>query len=103
MPAVTKGEAVERLTRAVKEELPPDELQEVYHELFPDQAHRSPDGKEGGTPLVQRLVDYLNGGLAVEELVDLWKLILPRDRRVWYNEEEDRIHYNEQVQTIPTK
>ena len=34
---------------------------------------------------------------AAEEIVDLWNVLFPADRNVWYDEQEDKIHYNEEL------
>ena len=34
---------------------------------------------------------------AAEEIVDLWNVVFPATRNVWYDEEDEKIHYNEEV------
>ena len=34
---------------------------------------------------------------AAEEIVDLWNVLFPADRNVWYDEQEDKIHYTEEL------
>ena len=36
-------------------------------------------------------------GLEAEEIVDLWNVVFPEDRNVWYDEEAKTIHFNEEV------
>ena len=36
-------------------------------------------------------------------MIDLWGLIFPRHRNVWYDEEEERIHYNEEAEPVPSE
>ena len=100
MPVVTKDEAVELLIHAVQERLGADELLEVYREAFPDNACTEEGAQEDVTPLVEELVDHVNGGLKIEEVVDLWGLIFPRHRNVWYDDEEERLHYNEEAEAV---
>ena len=52
--------------------------------------------------LKKELVSYLNSGLAVEQLLDLWGLFFVTNRDIWYDEEEDRIHY-EEAEAISTE
>jgi hypothetical protein len=41
--------------------------------------------------------------LEIDEVIDLWRLILPRHRNLWYDEEEERIHYNEEAEAVPSE
>ena len=89
MPALSKAEAVERLAAGV-ERAKPSDLPEIYAELFPE---RPP----GATPVASEIVRLIRGGLEAEEMVDLWNVVFPEDRHVWYNEETRAIHFNEEL------
>jgi hypothetical protein len=39
-------------------------------------------------------------GLEIDEIMDLWGLIFPKHRNVWYDEEEEHIHYNEETEAV---
>jgi len=39
----------------------------------------------------------LTSHLDAEEIVDLWNVVFPQDRNVWYDEEAKAIHYNEEM------
>lgn len=99
MPAVTQAEAVARLTKAVEENLDAYDLLEVNNEVFPDSRTTIEEVQRDPQPFVERLVKHLKG-LDVEWIVHLWPVICPRDRRVWYNEEDDRIYYNEDIEYL---
>jgi hypothetical protein len=101
MPVVTKDKALELLTNEVQEKLGADELLEVYNEVFPDDPYAEEEAHEDVTPLIEQLVDHLNSGLEVEEVIDLWGLTFPRHRNVWYDDEEERLHYNEEAEAVP--
>ncbi|HEX5244855.1 MAG TPA: hypothetical protein VFW23_16480 [Tepidisphaeraceae bacterium] len=89
MPALTKEQATEKLAQDV-EQARLAALSEIYAELFPEQpAVRIPSASE----LAQRI----RAGLEWEEIVDLWNVVFPKDRNVWYDEEDDRIHYDEEL------
>jgi hypothetical protein len=88
MPALTKAEASEKIVRAV-EKARADELVEIYAELFPDR----PAPPE---PRIGDIVGYIRHGLLAEEIVDLWNVVFPADRNVWYDEEENAIRYNDE-------
>ena len=89
MPALSTAEAAERLAKAV-ENAKPTVLTEIYAELYPEKP-------SAGTPSAIELAQHVRSGLEVEELVDLWNVIFPADRNVWYDEEDEKIHYNEEA------
>ena len=99
MATVTREQAVDLLTKQVEEHFGVDELLEVHNELFPDEPFTEEEAHEDYIPLVERIVDHLKGGLEPEEIVEVWSLIFPRHRNVWYDEEEERFHYNESKPT----
>jgi hypothetical protein len=103
MPVVTKDGALELLTNEVQEKLGADELLEVYNEVFPDNPSTEEAAHEDVTPLIERLVDHVNSGLEIDEVIDLWGLIFPRRRNVWYDEEEERLHYNEEAEAVSSE
>jgi hypothetical protein len=89
MPALSTNDAAERLTRGV-EKAKPAALAEIHAELFPE--------KPVATALsAADLARHVRSGLEAEELVDLWNVVFPADRNVWYDEEDEKIHYNEEV------
>lgn len=93
MPAIPLKEAVERLAKAV-EQSGSDDLVEIYGELYP--AHSRPD--VSGTKaalLATELAAHVRKGIEPEEVVDLWNVIFPADRRVYYDEEERVLRYDE--------
>jgi hypothetical protein len=102
MPAVTKDKALELLTNEVQEKLGTDELLEVYNEVFPDDPYTE-EVHEDAMPLIERLVDHVNRGLETDEVIDLWGLIFPRHRNVWYDDEEERLHYNEEAEAVSSE
>jgi hypothetical protein len=103
MPAVNKDQALELLTRQVEENLGTDELLEVYNEVFPDDPCTEEDAEADSGRLVEQLADHVNSGLEIDEIMDLWRLILPGHRNLWYDEEEEMIHYNEKAETVPSE
>jgi hypothetical protein len=81
MPALTKAEATEKIARAI-EKATADELVEIYAELFPERT--TPPA-----PVAGDIVEYIRHGLLAEEIVDLWNVVFPEDRDIWYDEEKD--------------
>lgn len=89
MPAVSTNEAAERLAKVV-EKAKLNTLTEIYAELFPD---KPAVAVQSAADLAQ----HVRSGLDAEELVDLWNVVFPADRNVWYDEEDEKIHYNEEA------
>ncbi|MGO9597348.1 MAG: hypothetical protein ACLP7Q_04940 [Isosphaeraceae bacterium] len=89
MPMLSKAEAAERLAASV-ERAKPSQLPEIYSELFPERAPAAP-------PVASEIARHIRGGLEAEEIVDLWNVVFPEDRNVWYEDETKAIHFNEEV------
>jgi hypothetical protein len=89
MPAISKDEAAEKLAKGVEKARPID-LAEIYSELFPERP--SPP-----SPVAGDIARHIRSGLEAEEIVDLWNVVFPEDRNVWYDEEARAIHYNEEM------
>ena len=89
MPALSANEAAERLAKAV-EKSKPTALTEIYAELFPERP-------AAAQPSAADLAKHVRTGLEAEEIVDLWNVVFPADRNVWHDEEDDKIHYNEEA------
>lgn len=89
MPALSTIEAAERLACGI-ENAKPTSLTEVYAEIFPERPAVT-------APSATDLAQLVRSGLAAEELVDLWNVVFPADRNVWYDAEEEKIHYNDEV------
>lgn len=89
MPALSTNEAAERLAMVV-EKARPTTLTEIHAELFPEKPAVA-------APSAAELARHVRSGLDAEELVDLWNVVFPADRNVWYDEEDKIIHYNEEA------
>jgi hypothetical protein len=103
MPVITKQHALELLTNEVQAKLGADELLEVYNEVFPDHPYTAEEVAKDSGPLVEQLVDHIEGGREIDEVMDLWGLIFPKHRNVWYDDEEERIHYNQEPEAVPSE
>ena len=99
MATITKQRAVDRLTHAVKE-ADADDLVEIYNELFPAEPTTEEQAHAGPFSLVERIVAHIARGLEVEEILDLWNVIFPTHRRVWFDEDEGLMHYDEKIETV---
>lgn len=89
MPTLSTNEAADRLAKGV-ENAEPTTLREIYFELYPQNS-------SDVAPSAFDLAQYVRSGLEAEELVDLWNVVFPADRNVWYDEEDEKIHYNEEA------
>ena len=89
MPALTMSEAAEKLAKVV-ELSKPSALAQIYAELFPEKTSSTP-------PLASDLARHIRHGLAAEEVVDLWNVVFPEDHHVWYDDEANELHYNEEM------
>ncbi len=99
MATITKRQAVDRLTQAISE-AHPDDLVEIYNELFPEKPTTEDEAKEAPSSLVKKIVAHIGGGLEVEEIIDLWHVIFPKHRRVWFDEDEGVLHYAEKIEPV---
>ena len=88
MPAISKLEAADRLARAV-ERASCDDLNVIFGELYPTKALPL------GGPRAADLARHIRGDLEPELLVDLWNVVFPMHRDVFFDEEEGALRYNE--------
>jgi hypothetical protein len=97
MATITKQQAVDQLNQAVGE-AGPDDLVEIYNELFPKTPTTEDQANENPTALLKTIRAHIDRGLEVEEILDLWNVIFPTHRGVWYDEDEGLIHYDEKLE-----
>ncbi len=88
MPVLSKTEALEKVAQGVEAARGSD-LPEIYAEIFPENT--------GAVPTATEIARSVREGLEAEEIVDLWNVVFPEDRQVWYDEEADSICYNEEM------
>src|SRR5215813_1102118 len=94
MPIISKEEAVERMIRQV-EKYDLYELLEVHNELLRKEKRTEAEARLDPKPMIKRLIEYIRKS-DIGSLVFLWGFIFPvRYRNIWYEEEEDGIHYDE--------
>jgi len=99
MATITKQQAVDRLTKAVRK-AGPDDLAEIHNELFPEKPTTEDKAKEDPSAFVKKIVAHIDNGLEVEEILDLWHVIFPKHRTVWFDEDEGLLHYAERVEQV---
>jgi hypothetical protein len=42
----------------------------------------------------------MDKGLEVEEILALWSVVFPKQRRVWFDEDESLVHYDEKTEPV---
>ena len=101
MPEVTPADAVRTLTENVRA-MDLDDLRDAHNELFPETPIPPIDprtsSQEAG--IRQKVLTYLAGGVAVEEILDLWSAVFPEAWNVYYDDESGTIHYLVEPQAI---
>jgi len=98
MATITKQQAVDRLAQAI-EKSNADDIVETYKEVFP--AVPVADVKAKAPPaLLQEIMAHVGAGLYVEEILDLWRVVFPWSRRVWFDEEEGLLHLEEESEWV---
>lgn len=95
MSVLTKDEAVERMSAEISQ-FGYDDLVEVHNELFPASPESTDSGQVDCDEVLAGITRHIQGSLEVEEIVDLWNVVFPKDRNVWYDEETESIHFNEE-------
>ena len=95
MPAMKKDQAISKLTQAIHA-LQQDDIVDVYNELFPEHPSDATRVNENPHQFQEQILDQIDKGLEVEELLDLWRVVFPKDRRVHFNEETNELTYNDQ-------
>ena len=96
MATVPKKQAVEQLRQAVGV-AGADDLVEIYNELFPEKPTNLSEVERNPSTFVKRILAHIDSGLEVQEILDLWNVIYPKHRRVWFDEDDGRMHYDEKV------
>ena len=92
MSAIKKSEAVERLAQAVAASSLED-LADIFAELFPDAPRlwASDAEKRRG-----EVTEYVRTKMEPEEMVDLWNVVFPADRNVYYDDADGLLCYNQE-------
>lgn len=93
MLSIEKTLALEKLAKAV-ENSSADNLVEVHAELFP--ARPLPNVTSAAIEHLGRtLAQHVREGLEPEEMVDLWNVVFPTNRNVYFDDEDQTLRYNE--------
>ena len=99
MPEITKDQAVEKLKRAIAEFHTYD-LRDIYNEFFPRELATEEEALADETKLAKQIEDHIRRGLEIEEILDLWPVVFPGYRNAYYDEETDKIHFEEESEPL---
>ena len=92
MSAIRKSEAVEKLAQAVNA-ASSDDLADICAELFPDRPRLRP--ADAGTRRPE-ISGHVRTKMEPEEMVDLWNVVFPGHRNVYYDDAEGLLCYNQE-------
>jgi hypothetical protein len=92
MSTIELAEANKELLAAI-ECMNVDNLLQAYGELFPDDPLPMPDEVTNASSYLRKIVERFEQGLEPEAAVDLWNVAFPHDRRVYFNEADDLLHF----------
>jgi hypothetical protein len=99
MAEIARDQAVQRLTQALPP-MGPDDLAEVYNELFPTQPATVNQARQERARLLDRITDHIRLGLQPEEIVALWNVVFPNYWKVVYDEETNTIQYRDETEPV---
>ena len=92
MPEVAPNVAVQTLSEKVRA-MDLDDLRDAHNELFPETPIPRIEPSSQGIGVRQKVLTYLAGTLAVEEILDLWSVVFPEAWNIYYDDETGKIHY----------
>lgn len=101
MSTINKSQAVEILAEAVRSAAPED-LVEIYYELFPGMTAAEETETASSLNMAEKVLQHFSAGLEVEEILDLWNVVFPSHRNVWFDEFEEQLHYDEESTPVET-
>lgn len=99
MATMTKGQAVDRLTHAIKKGNSYD-LVEIYNELFPEKPTTEDEAIADPSGILNKVIAHIELGLEDQEVLDLLHVVFPLYREVWFDEEEGLVHYTEKLDRV---
>ena len=101
MSAISSDQAAELFIEGVKTARL-DELVEFYNELFPRQKTTQQAAEQNPQALLKRVLDHIQQGLEIEEVLDFWNVVFPERQRLSWDEEDGLFHFVErQPVTFP--
>jgi hypothetical protein len=99
MTEISRDQAVQRLRQQVAS-MAADDLAETYNELFPSQPTTEAEARQSRSRRVDGIIEHISRGLEVEEIEGLWNVVFPKDRNVYYDEETNVLHDDEEAESV---
>jgi hypothetical protein len=94
MTVISRVNAIQTLLAKIPQ-LSVDELAEVYNELFPDRPTTVTKVDSDAAAATRQVLAHMTNGIEVEEILDLWNVLFPACRSIWYDESADQLHVDE--------
>ena len=85
MAAIATDKAVGMLKQAIGQ-FQADDLREVYNELFPERPISEGETRKDPALVERRVLQHIDNGLEIQEILDLWRVVFPKDRNVFKRE-----------------
>ncbi len=95
MAAIAREEAVGMLKQAIGQ-FQADDLREVYNELFPEKPVSEEETRKDAPLVEKHVLQHIDHGLEIQEILDLWRVVFPKDRNVFYDDDTATVHTNEE-------
>jgi hypothetical protein len=92
VPEIAPADAARLLAEKIRA-MNHNELRDIHNELFPETPVPRFGAGAQETTVRQKVLDYLANGIAVEEILDLWRVVFPEAWNVYYDDETETIHY----------
>lgn len=99
MSQISEVVATQRLSSEI-EKLSWDDIVEIHNELFPLQPLSVESESKDADEVRKKVMNRLAEGLESEEIIDLWNVVFPRDRNVWFDDEQVCVRFNEEPQQV---
>ena len=99
MSQISEVVATQRLSSDI-EKFSWDDIVEIHNELFPLQPHSVECESKDADEVRKKVMNRLAEGLESEEIIDLWNVVFPRDRNVWFDDEQACVRFNEEPQQV---
>jgi hypothetical protein len=101
MPTFTKRQAVKAITEEVRKARL-DDLVEYFNELFPRERTTLAAGPDPQA-LTARILEHIEAGLEIEEIIRLYWIIFTDYRRLEYDEETNRFHCEKRGESVESE
>jgi hypothetical protein len=101
MSPISTDQAAELFIEAVKN-ASPDYLVAFHNELFTRQKTTQEAAEKNPQAFLKRVLDHIQQGLEIDEVLDFWNVVFPRRQRLSWDEEDGLFHFVErQPVTFP--